>query len=104
MTSVDRDEASRHAHYRRAGGIAPGNGSDFAVDITERPCIPCAVVFVYRPADLLSSDGTPMCWAHGEFEALSEAERSRIVLAWTRYGSYAVGLTELCAQLRQARS
>lgn len=101
MTSVDREKAPRHAHYRRLGGEAPGKTPNAPLDITGRCCVPCAIVGHGRAADLLTADGTPVCWAHHEFQALDEEARERVMRAYVEHGT-AVGIIALCSEYRAA--
>lgn len=77
MTSVDGEEISRHAHYRRSADKAPGNDANGPLDIIGRSCVPCGIVPHIRVAEFMSADGTPMCRAHYEFQRLSECTQAR---------------------------
>lgn len=87
MTSVTPAAIAGNVHYRRESrpnGSLPG---PTPVDVTDRLCVPCAVVGNARVAVGFSNDGVPLCAGHVEFYGLTDMERDALVGALAIFGA-----------------
>lgn len=74
-----------NVHYRHLADMseeAPATSTDATIDVTDRLCVPCAIVGNCRQASTVSDDAVPLCAPHGEFYWLSQIERDEITEAW----------------------